>query len=224
MIMRRKGLVGRPPNRKIVRLMEQHGVSRATAYRMAASKPAAVAKHRFDNDKRRRPESHPRQRMLTPADVLEPVRALLGGIGLDPCTEPDNPTGAEQFYAPPDDGCSLPWSTHSVFVNPPYGEVRERWVDRCILEGRRRKVVLLMPAATDTIICQCALGACVSVVFVRARLKFGVLRPNRCQEAASHGSAIFGFGVDVAPLHELGVVLRPAPDVDIGRLNLGPPP
>jgi hypothetical protein len=68
-----------------------------------------VAAHRFDNTKRNRPESHARQRMLTPDHVLRPIRRLLGGTtGLDPCTEPDNPTDAERWYAPPDDGCELP--------------------------------------------------------------------------------------------------------------------
>jgi hypothetical protein len=42
--------------------------------------------------------------MLTPPYVLEPVRRLLGGIEPDPCTEPDNPVGADRFYAPPVDG------------------------------------------------------------------------------------------------------------------------
>jgi hypothetical protein len=39
-------------------------------------------------------------------------------------------------------------------------------------------------------------------------LRFGVLRENRRQEAASHGSALFGFGLSVYPLHALGVVMR----------------
>jgi hypothetical protein len=89
----------------------------------------SVAAHRFDNAKRRRPEHHARQAMLTPPYVLEPVRRLLGGIELDPCTEPDNPTGADRFYCPPQDGCVLPWEARSVFCNPPYGEVRGRWVE-----------------------------------------------------------------------------------------------
>jgi hypothetical protein len=81
--------------------------------------------------------------MLTPAYILEPVRRLLGSIELDPCTEPDNPTGATRFYSPPEDGCALPWNTRSIWCNPPYGEVRERWVDRCIAEaGRGARVVL----------------------------------------------------------------------------------
>jgi hypothetical protein len=166
------------------------------------------ASHRFDNAKRRRPEHHARQAMLTPPYVLEPVRKLLGGIALDPCTEPDNPTRAAHFYALPTDGCRETWDFPTVFCNPPYGEARSRWVDRCIAEGWRRKVVLLIPAHTETRTFQEALAHCTSVLFVRARLRFGVLRENRRQEAASHGSALFGFGVDLSPLQGLGACLR----------------
>jgi hypothetical protein len=173
----------------------------------------SVAIHRFDNEKRRRPEHHARQAMLTPPYILEPVRRLLGGIELDPCTEPDNPTGAERFYSPPLDGCALPWDARTIWVNPPYGEIRRRWSDRCIAEsirgGRNPRIVLLMPASTDTMIFQKAFAACASCLFLRGRVKFGVLRENRRQEAASHGSALFGFGVDLAPLAKLGVVAKP---------------
>ena len=178
----------------------------------AGSTPAAPANalFRFDNAKRRRPDSHARQAMLTPAYVLEPIRTLLGGIGLDPCTEPDNPTRAERFYCLPADGAKLSWDARSVFCNPPYGEARARWVDRCISESASRPVVLLIPAHPDTNVVQKALISCTSVLFVRSRLRFGVLRESGQEEAASHGSAIFGFGVDVEPLRNLGVVLRPA--------------
>lgn len=168
-----------------------------------------IAANRFDNAKRRRPDEHARQAMLTPEYVLEPVRAMFGGqIGLDPCTDPDNPTKALRFYHLPMDGCTLPWDAETVWCNPPYGEAKDRWVDRCIAEGSRRKVALIIPAHTETRTFQRALAACRSVLLIRARLRFGVLRENRRQEAASHGSAIFGFGVDVAPLSSLGHVLR----------------
>lgn len=168
------------------------------------------ASHRFDNEKRRRPDHHARQAMLTPPYVLEPVRALLGGIGLDPCTEPDNPTGAGQFYHLPNDGCALPWDAQTIFCNPPYGEARDRWVDRCIAEAKAGKqVVLLIPAHPDTRTFQRALSASTSVLFVKGRLKFGVLRENRRQEAASHGSALLGFNIDLSPLADLGSVVMP---------------
>lgn len=175
-----------------------------------------IASHRFDNAKRRRPDSHARQAMLTPGYALEPIREALGGIGLDPCTEPDNPTRADCIYHLPMDGCSLPWESHSVFCNPPYGEARNRWVEKCIAEGARRKVVLLIPSHTETRVFQAALKACSAVVLVQGRLRFGVLRENGRQEAASHGSAIFCFGnVQVAPLATLGVVLT----VDAARAS-----
>jgi hypothetical protein len=144
------------------------------------------------------------------------VRTLLGGIGLDPCTEPDNPTRAQTFYAPPVDGCALSWDASTVFCNPPYGATRERWVKRCIEEGCRRKVVLLIPAATETRIFQLALSTCTTVVFVRARLMFTQVRPNRRHEAASHGSALFGFGIDLTPIAYLGVALTRAGATRVG--------
>lgn len=167
-----------------------------------------VASFRFDNEKRRRPDSHARQAMLTPSYVLEPIRSSLGGIGLDPCTEADNPTGADCYYHLPQDGCVLPWEAESVFCNPPYGEAKDRWVRRCISEGATRKVALLIPAHTETRTFQMALDACSFVVFVKARLRFGVLRENGRQEAASHGSAIICLGpADPNPLVHLGPIL-----------------
>lgn len=168
----------------------------------------SIASHRFDNEKRRRPDHHARQAMLTPNYVLEPIRDLLGGIGLDPCTEPDNPTRAEQFYCLPQDGCALPWDAASVFCNPPYGEARNRWVEKCIKVGMHTPVVLLIPSHTETRIFQAAIRHAQTVLLCQARLRFGVLRENGRQEAASHGSAIFGFGVDLTPMRELGAVLR----------------
>lgn len=164
---------------------------------------------KFDNALRWRPGDHPRQAWLTPACVIEPIRALFGGrIGLDPCTEPDNPLRAERFYALPQDGCALPWDADSVYCNPPYGAVRGPWVDRCIREGARTRVVLLIPSATDTRVFQGALRSATGCVFVQGRLRFGLLRANGMQAAACHGSALFGFGVDVSPLAPLGVFAR----------------
>ena len=172
----------------------------------------SIAEHRFNNSLRRRPEDDDRQRRLTPNYVLAPIRKLFGGvIGLDPCTEASNPVGAETFYCPPQDGCTLPWNSSTIFINPPYGLARIRWVTRAIAEaeGRRRQIVLLVPAHCETQICQRALAACDSVCLIRARLRFQAVRANGRREAASHGSALFGFNIDLAPLAELGVILRP---------------
>lgn len=172
-----------------------------------------TARHRFNNDLRYRDEADPRQVHLTPDYILDPVRRLLGGIDLDPCTEPDNPTGALRFYTPPQDGADLPWDALSIFVNPPYGKARERWVRKCIsAEMSGSKVVLLMPAHTDTRMFQLAMMTADSALFLKGRVKFGVLRPNRRQAAASHPSVLIGWNVDLSLITGLGIALRPSLD------------
>ena len=140
--------------------------------------------------------------------MLVPVREALGGqIDLDPCSTADNPTGATFYYYPPGDGAEAPWGFGTIFVNPPYGKARERWVERCIESGRLgARVVLLIPAATDTRIWQRAAATSSSLVFIRGRLKFGVLRPNRRQVAASHPSSLIGWNVDLTPCAHLGLM------------------
>jgi hypothetical protein len=171
--------------------------------------PPRNASARFSNAVRYRPEAHDAQCQITPGYVLDPVTEALGGvIGLDPCTTPDNPAGAERFYCPPADGAELPWDAPSIFVNPPYSRARERWVHRCIAAGEAGSaVVLLMPSATDTRIWQHAAASATAVVFVKGRVKFGVLRPNRRQAAASHPSALIGWNTDLAPCAHLGLLV-----------------
>jgi hypothetical protein len=172
-----------------------------------------TAAHRFDNALRYRAEDHPNQTALTPRYILDPVREALDGmIDLDPCTTADNPVGAVRFYSPPADGASLPWDGPTIYVNPPYGKARERWVRRCIRAGAEGKqVVLLIPAHTDTRIFQEAASTADALLFIRGRVKFGVLRPNRRQVAASHPSALIGWNVDLRPAAHLGLLipLRP---------------
>lgn len=173
------------------------------------------AQHRFDNALRYRDEGHPHQTALTPPYVLDPIRLDLGGrIELDPCTTPANPTGAERFYCPPQDGAELPWDAETIYVNPPYGRARERWVTRCLQAGREgRAVVLLIPAHPDTRTFQAAATTASGVVFIRGRVKFGAfgeIRPNGRQVAASHGSALIAWNVDLRASSALGMLVRPS--------------
>lgn len=163
------------------------------------------ASTRFDNGLRYLDGNDQRQWQFTPAYVLDLVRADLGGsIGLDPCTTADNPTCAARYYTADDDGLSLPWDAASIYVNPPYGKAREPWVRRCIEEGATSEVILLMPAATDTRIFQRAAESAHALVFIRGRVKFGTLRANRRQHAASHPSALFGWNTALEACASLG--------------------
>lgn len=172
---------------------------------------SVIAGHRFNNDVRYRTNKHPNQRQLTPGYVLAPVRQALGGeIELDPCTEPDNPTGAQRFYTEADDGLTSPWNVGTIYCNPPYGKAREPWVKLCIAAGGRgAQVVLLIPSHTDTRVVQSCFRTATSAAFIKGRVKFGVLRNNGRQEAASHPSALFGWNVDLSPAcDELGYTVN----------------
>lgn len=166
-----------------------------------------AASHRFSNALRYRGDDHEMQRQLTPPYVLEPVRAALSGIELDPCTEQNNPCGADRFYTPPQDGAAEAWDARSIYVNPPYSKARERWVARCQQAGTEgRATILLMPAHTDTRLFSAAAASASWIIFIRGRVKFGVLRSNGRQEAASHPSCLIGWNVpNVHPLLALGL-------------------
>ena len=86
----------------------------------------------------------------TPEKILEPVRLMSGGtIGLDPCTTPENPTKAREFFY--EDGLSKPWTTLAgeiCFTNPPYGRAGG-WVQKCGAEDGTESI-LLVPARPDT--------------------------------------------------------------------------
>lgn len=172
-----------------------------------------IASHRFSNALRYRGDEHPNQVQLTPPYALEPIRAALGGtIELDPCTEPDNPTRAERFYALPVDGAEEPWDAATIFVNPPYSAAKDRWVRRSMQAGEAgSRVALLIPAHPDTRIFQMALASAHAVVF-KGRLKFGVKRENGRQKAASHPSAILTWNCDTTPLLHLGHLSTRVPE------------
>ncbi len=197
----------------------------------------SLAANRFDNDRRYRDADHPSQTWFTPNYILDPVRVDLGGkIWLDPCTTIDNPVGASGFYTVASDGLSLPWHSfelplakQTIFVNPPYSKAREPWVNKCIEAGARgQSVILLIPAATDTRIFQKAAQTADAVVFVKGRVKFGTLRPNRRQVAASHPSALLGWNTRLDYCATLGWRcvaedwwLEPSTGTDASRPSVG---
>lgn len=68
-----------------------------------------------------------KQEILTPADILDPVRAFFGGvIRFDPCGSRQQ-TIAEQTYYIEDDGLSVTWPD-DTFANPPYAKLKD-WLE-----------------------------------------------------------------------------------------------
>lgn len=94
----------------------------------------------------------------TPRRHAEAVRAFLGGIDLDPCSNEHSVVGAAvEYRLPGRDGLAEPWDAARIFVNPPYGTDRVRgtsisdWLARCAAAGAGgAEVVALVPVAPNT--------------------------------------------------------------------------
>lgn len=128
----------------------------------------------------------------TPSIVLECVRAV-GSIGLDPCTNADNPTAARSIYTPEIDGLAQPWDLDGngglVYVNPPYSNVGE-WALKAANASAAVPVIMLVAARTDTKWWRQLWGVADAVAFWNGRLKF-VGAPT----SAPFPSALFGLNV-----------------------------
>ena len=109
----------------------------------------------------------------TPAEVIEPVRAALGEIDLDPCTHPDaqRVIRAANYYARPDDGLTLPWSGR-VWLNPPYSKPRP-WVYRLLqMDNGAAAACILTATSAAGSEAGLLLLACASVIALPGRVRF----------------------------------------------------
>lgn len=138
---------------------------------------------------------------LTPPHLVEASRDALGWIGLDPATEPTNPTKATTFFTERDNGLSRCWTLHGpVFVNPPYGRDLKLWCDKIDQSARAgQQVLALMPCGarfstkywqrfmlTERLSCLC---------FLNKRVSF--LRPDgKPAKGNLYDSAVYAYNVD----------------------------
>ncbi len=77
----------------------------------------------------------------TPGPELARVRRVIGDIDLDPasCEEANKLVRAKRFFDIGDDGLSMPWFAESVFLNPPFGKIRNKslagvWLEKMLEE------------------------------------------------------------------------------------------
>lgn len=116
----------------------------------------------------------------TPKDVLDVFRKVNGGdFWMDPCTAPDNPTGAFHFRAKElgQDGLT-PWLSPNsmsgmVWINPPYGNELDAWSRKYEWEADQgHEMVMLVPSRTETAWFRRSWKASSCVAFWPRRIKF----------------------------------------------------
>lgn len=93
---------------------------------------------------------------------------------LDPCADQYNHK-CKKYYTESDDGLLQDWAGETVFVNPPYGDAIKHWVKKCSEEAAKpnTKVVMLIPARTDTKYFYDYIYKKAEIRFIKGRLKFG---------------------------------------------------
>ena len=92
---------------------------------------------------------------------------------LDPCSTPES-AKCEKYYTLQDNGLSKSWKNEVVFVNPPYGKIKD-WVKKAYDESINNNavVVMLIPARTDTRYWHnYIMEEADSIYFIKGRLKF----------------------------------------------------
>lgn len=110
----------------------------------------------------------------TPQDFFDKLNWRFGPFTLDPCASPVN-TKCSKFFTEDDDGLTKDWSGHTLFINPPYGRGIDKWIEKGYRESLKNhtKVVMLIPARTDTKYWHKYVMLASELYFVKGRLKFG---------------------------------------------------
>lgn len=92
---------------------------------------------------------------------------------LDPCCTPET-AKCSKYYTPAENGLLQDWNGETVFCNPPYGRELPKWIEKCAKESKHAKVVMLIPARTDTIAFHKYIYNKAEIRFIKGRLKFRV--------------------------------------------------
>ena len=91
---------------------------------------------------------------------------------LDPCAIESN-AKCGHFYSPEQDGLKQDWGGEIVFCNPPFSQMA-KWVEKCSTEAKKEntKVIMLIPARTDTAYFHDYIYNKAEIRFIRGRLKY----------------------------------------------------
>lgn len=90
---------------------------------------------------------------FTPTSVKKDLIEEFGVFDLDAATALSNPMEATKFFTKEDDALQQDWIGTNVYLNPPYGRIIGKFIDKAILEwesGNSKRIVMLLPSRTCT--------------------------------------------------------------------------
>ena len=151
----------------------------------------------------------------TPPEYLALARQVLGGIDLDPASNPVAQTWvqATTWYGIRENGLAQPWQGR-LWLNPPYGTQLQQWTEKAMHAYRSGAVpagILLVRPAPGSAWYQ-QISADFPCCIPHKRIRF--IDANGIQQKSPvHGNAFFYLGEAVAHFRErfsaIGVVTRP---------------
>ncbi len=115
--------------------------------------------------------SHQTDEWKTPISLFNLLNERFN-FTLDPCSTIENHL-CPKYYTKENNGLDQSWFNEIVFVNPPYSQIA-LWAEKCSKEYlvNKTKIVLLIPARTDTKYFHSFILPYASIVFIKGRLKF----------------------------------------------------
>lgn len=135
---------------------------------------------------------------FTPAPYIEAARAVMGGIDLDPASDPaaNKVVRASRIYTVDDDGLTQPW-VGRVWMNPPYASRLIRPFCEHLAEqyktGEVKTAVALVNSATETGWYHTLASVAASMCFPSRRVRFW--HPDKPGDAgALQGQTVFYLG------------------------------
>ena len=107
----------------------------------------------------------------TPIDLYTELDKRFG-FTLDPCSTKENHL-CKKYYTKDDNGLSKTWKGETVFVNPPYSNIK-KWVEKSYYEHEKNgtTVVMLIPSRTDTRYFHEFIYHKAEIEFIKGRLHF----------------------------------------------------
>lgn len=107
----------------------------------------------------------------TPSEVYTKLNERFR-FTLDPCSTKENHL-CDKYYTKEENGLCKSWKGETVFVNPPYSEIKQ-WVEKCCKEYETNgtTVVMLIPSRTDTRYFHNYIYHKAEIEFIKGRLHF----------------------------------------------------